>query len=105
MQVDTSHLLPIGEANNKGISKLVTDAENGHEWVLLRNSKPVAAVVGIGRMERLQELEDIEEDLRLMALTLVRTVTDNGNRTSFAQVLKSMGIDEADLVAVDDDDN
>jgi hypothetical protein len=102
MLVETDHLLPISEASAKGLSKIVSDAEGGHEWVLLRNSKPVAAVVGMGKLERLQQLEDVEDDLRLMALALARTVTDNGNRTSFGKVLAHFGLDEDDLVAVDD---
>jgi antitoxin (DNA-binding transcriptional repressor) of toxin-antitoxin stability system len=101
MIIDTDHLLPISEANAKGISKLATDAESGHEWVLLRNSKPVAAVVGMSKMQRLQELEELEEDLRLMAITLARTLTDNGNRTSFDKVLAHFGLDEDDLVGGD----
>lgn len=101
MIIDTDHLLPISEANAKGISRLAADAESGQEWVLLRNSKPVAAVVGMGKMKRLQELEDLEEDLRLLAIALARTLTDNGRRTSFDKVLAHLGITEDDLVTPD----
>jgi antitoxin (DNA-binding transcriptional repressor) of toxin-antitoxin stability system len=103
MLVDTEHLLPISEASNRGISRLAADAESGHEYVLLRNSKPVAAVVSMARMERLQHLEEVEEDLRLMTVALARTITDPGNRTSFAKVLARFGLDEDDLVTPDED--
>lgn len=103
MLVDTDHLMSISEANQKGLSKLAGDAESGVDTVLLRNSRPVAAVVGMTKMARLQELEDLEDDLRLMALTLARTTMDNGNRTSFDKVLAHFGLERDDLVAVDDD--
>ncbi|HWC34119.1 MAG TPA: type II toxin-antitoxin system Phd/YefM family antitoxin [Mycobacteriales bacterium] len=102
MLVDTDHLLNITEANNRGISRLASDAESGHEYVLLRNSKPVAAVVSMTRMERLQQLEEVEEDLRLMTVALARTITDNGNRTSFDKLLAHFGIVEDDLVTPDE---
>lgn len=102
MIIDTDHLLPISEANAKGISRLAADAEGGQEWVLLRNSKPVAAVVGMGKMRRLQELEELEEDLRLLAIALARTLMDSGQRTSFDMVLAHLGLTEDDLVGTDD---
>ncbi len=97
MLVDTDHLLPIGEAASRGISRLAADAEGGYEYVLLRNSRPVAAVVGVGKLERLQELEQVEEDLRLMALALIRVATDGGERVSFDDVVGRFNLTEADL--------
>jgi hypothetical protein len=104
MLVDTGSLLSISEANARGVSRLAGEAESGHDTVLLRNSKPIAAVVGMERMARLQELEDLEDDLRLMALTLARTVTDSGNRTSFDKVLAHFGLERDDLVSPDQED-
>lgn len=102
MKVDTKHLIAVTEANSRGLSKLAKEAEGGHDWVLLRNNKPVAAVVGMGRMERLEALEEIEEDLQLMALALTRVVTDNGNRTSFDKVLAQFGFTRSDLADAED---
>lgn len=104
MLVDTDHLLPIGEAASKGISRLAADAEGGHEYVLLRNSRPVAAVVGVGKLERLQQLDQVEEDLRLMALALIRLATDGGERVSLDDVLKHFDLTEADLHDDEDSD-
>jgi antitoxin (DNA-binding transcriptional repressor) of toxin-antitoxin stability system len=103
MLVDTDHLLPIGEAASKGISRLAAEAESGHDYVLLRNSRPVAAVVGVDKLERLQRLESAEEDLRLLALALARFVTDKGQRVGFDAVLERFGLTEADLDEVDDE--
>jgi Antitoxin Phd_YefM, type II toxin-antitoxin system len=105
MLVDTDHLLPIGEAASRGISRLAADAEGGHDYVLLRNSRPVAAVIGMDKLERLQHLDRVEEDLRLMAVALARVATDGGARASFDDVLAHFGVTEADLVdAAEEDD-
>lgn len=101
MIVDTDNLISISDANNRGISGLAADAESGREFVLLRRDKPIAAVVGMHKLQRLQELEDMEEDLTLLCVALARTVTDNGTRTRFDKVLAHFGIDEADLVSPD----
>ncbi len=101
MIVDTDRLMPISEANNKGISRLVQEAEGGHDTVLLRNSRPVAAVVNVERLERLERLESIESDLRLLAVSLTRVLSDTGVRHSFNDVLTKFGIAEDDLVSVD----
>lgn len=103
MLVDTDHLLSMSEAGTKGISRLAADAESGRDYVLLRNSKPVAAVVGMSKLKRLQALEDAEEDLRLMVLTFARVVTDTAERRSFDDVLRHFGLEEDDLVSPDDD--
>ena len=41
-----------------GISRLVRDAAEGHEPILLRNNRPVAAVVTV---RRLAELESVRK--------------------------------------------
>ena len=103
MLVDTEDLMSISEASKKGVSSLARSAQEGRDVVLLKNSEPVAAIVSMGRIEHMQNLEEAEEDLRLMALSLSRVVSDNGNRTSFDNVLAHFGLEEADLVSVDDD--
>jgi hypothetical protein len=103
MLIDTDHLLPISEAASKGISRLAADAEGGHDYVLLRNSRPIAAVVGMGKLERLQALDEAEEDLRLMVLALARLITDSGERFSFEDVMRLFGLEEHDLEGPDDD--
>ncbi len=47
-RVDTANLISISEASKLGVSKLARDAASGREQILLRNNKPVAAVIGIG---------------------------------------------------------
>lgn len=93
MNVDTRDLISITEANSKGVSKLVSDAENGRPQVLMRNSKAVAAIVDIASMDRLQRLDELEVDLRLLSVALVRAAADDGRRFDLDDVLAEAGID------------
>lgn len=97
MNVDTRDMISISEASNRGVSKLVTDAENGRPQVLLRNSKAVAAVVTIDSMDRLQRIEELEDDLRLLSIALVRAAADSGRRYDLDDILAEAGIDPASL--------
>jgi len=97
MNIDTRDLITVTEASTKGVSKLVTDAENGRPQVLMRNSKAVAVVVDIACMDRLQRLEELEDDLRLLSIALVRAAADSGRRYDLDDVLVKAGIDPDSL--------
>lgn len=97
MNVDTRDLISVSEASNRGVSKLVADAENGRPQVLMRNSRPVAAVVRIDVMDRLQRIDELEDDLRLLSIALVRAAADSGRRYDLDDILAEVGIDPASL--------
>jgi hypothetical protein len=97
-RVDTADLMSISEANKLGVAALARDAA-GRERVLLRNNKPVAAVVGIERLERMQQLED---DLADIALATARLLTDTGERTSLDDALQQFGYTREQLLAEPD---
>jgi hypothetical protein len=101
MNVDTRDLISVSEANSRGVSRLISDAENGRPQVVLRNSRAVAAIVDIHCMDRLQRLEDLEDDLRLLSIALVRSAADSGRRYDLDDVLAEAGIDPGSL---DDDE-
>jgi hypothetical protein len=44
-------------------------------------------------MERLERIEEIESDLKLLSVAWVRTMTDNGNRHSLEDVATEFGVD------------
>lgn len=92
--VDTSDLLSISDANKLGVSGLVREAERGREHVLLRNNKPVAAVVSMKRLERLQQ---IEEDTLDVALAVARMLTTGPERHSLDEVLAQFGYTRDDV--------
>lgn len=93
MNVDTRDLISISEASTRGVSKLVADAENGRPQVLMRNSKAVAVVVNMESMDRLQRIDELESDVRLLSIALVRAAADDGRRFDLDDVLAEAGID------------
>jgi prevent-host-death family protein len=97
--VDTADLISISEATKRGVSALVREAEAGHEQVLLRNNKPVAAVVGI---ERLEELQQLEEDLIDLTMIAARLLTDGPERHSLDDVLARFGYTREQIRALPD---
>ncbi|GIH92260.1 type II toxin-antitoxin system prevent-host-death family antitoxin [Planobispora siamensis] len=93
--------LTVTEAAQRGVARLVADAERGTDLVVTRRHRPVAAVVGI---RRLNELEQAAADLRDLALVLVRAATDTGRRTPIDDVLSAFGRTRESLAALSDED-
>lgn len=86
--VDTADLISISDANRLGISGLMREAEAGREQVLLRHNKPVAMVVS---MERIEQLQQLEEDLLDVSLAAARMLTTGSRRHSLDEVLAQFG--------------
>ncbi|MGH8999905.1 MAG: type II toxin-antitoxin system Phd/YefM family antitoxin [Acidimicrobiia bacterium] len=99
--VRDTDIVSVTEANRRGVSGLVADAERGHDVIVARHSKPVAAIVS---MRRLGELQELEEDMRHLALVVARAATDSGRRTSLDDVLAAFGHSREELKALSDDD-
>jgi prevent-host-death family protein len=96
-----AHELSVTEATQRGVAGLVAEAEQGADLVVTRRNHPVAAVVGIARLEL---LEAAESDLRDLALVLTRAVADTGRRTSLDDVLAAFGHTRESLAALPEDD-
>ena len=86
MKIDTGDLISVTDASSKGVSKLVSDAENGRPQVLIRNNKAVAAIVNITDLDRLQRVEELENDVRLLSIALARAAADSGRRYDHDEV-------------------
>ncbi|GAA0985180.1 hypothetical protein GCM10009555_060180 [Acrocarpospora macrocephala] len=93
--------LSVTEAAQRGVARLVADAEQGADLVVTRRHEPVAAVVSV---RRLAELDEAAADLRDLALVLARAATDTGKRTSFDEVLAAFGHTRESLAALPDDE-
>ena len=93
-KVDTKDLISVSEASKIGISGLVKAAERGEQRVVIRNGKPVAAVVSI---ESLQRAEELEERLLDVSLALTRLLTANQRRHSLDDVLDRFGFTREEL--------
>ena len=98
MMIDHRDVVGATEFAN-GSARWVKAAEDGRDVIIAKNNRPAAALVGIGR---LQEIEDREENLALLALTLVRTATDNGNRTDLDDFIAELGLTD-EVAALDED--
>ena len=89
-------VVSVSDAAARGVPGLVREAEEGHDVVVSRRGHPVAAVISIGRLERLR---DLEADLRSATLVLSRAMTDDGRRRELDDVISSFGFDRAELEA------
>jgi prevent-host-death family protein len=92
MNIPTRNFIGITELGNE-TARVVNGVVAGQNYLVMRNNKPVAAVVSPELMDRLQELDEQEEDLRLLCLTVARVITDNGTRHNLRDVIAELGID------------
>jgi prevent-host-death family protein len=100
MMIDHRDVVGVTELANSS-SRLVAEAAQGRDVIISKNNKPTAALVGI---ERLQDLEDREENMALLALTLTRMATDNGNRTDLDDFISELGLTD-EVAALEDDED
>lgn len=70
------------------------DAESGTDVVVERHGRPVAAIVS---MRHLNELAELEADLRSAALVLARVANDDGRRADLDEVITALGFDRGEL--------
>jgi antitoxin (DNA-binding transcriptional repressor) of toxin-antitoxin stability system len=96
--IDTDDLISVSEASKLGLSRLLNDAERGHDRVVLKNNRPVAAVVN---MDRLTELERLEEDLADVSLFTARLLLATNERFSLDDVLARFGVSREQLRQLD----
>jgi prevent-host-death family protein len=101
MIINIDDLISVTEANRQGVSKLVSVASAGRELVLIKNNKPAAVIIGIEKLERLQRLE---EDIRLLTMAVVRAATDTGERITLEDAAIRFGIDLSELSTEDVED-
>lgn len=86
----------VTDAAGRGVPGLVREAEEGHDIVVARRGRPVAAVISIGRLEKLR---DLGADLRSAALVSSRSRSDDGARHQLDDVIDSFGSDRTELEA------
>ena len=86
--------LSVTEASARGVTGLLKDTERGTDTVVERHGHAVAAVISIGHLNELQELQ---RDLRAAALVLSRAATDSGQRTRLDDVITAFGFARSEL--------
>ncbi len=93
MRMDSEDMVPVGDASDQGVSKLVSRASEGRPVVLTKHGNPAAAVVNLEIMECLQHIEELEEDMRLRSLAWVRAFTDSGKHYTPEELAAQLGVD------------
>lgn len=104
MLINTEDMISVTDANKAGVSKLVAEAFDGRTFVVVRNNKPAAVITGLDQLDKLQNLEELGSDLRLMALAVIRSATDTGERHDLDDVAREFGIDLDELDDLDDNE-
>ncbi|MGW4717676.1 type II toxin-antitoxin system prevent-host-death family antitoxin [Nocardia sp. NPDC004260] len=77
-------------------SKYVSAVSDGESFLVMKNNKPVAALVSPEIIDRLADLDEREQDLRMLCLTLSRMITDSGKRHDLDDVAAELGISLSD---------
>lgn len=96
MKMDSNDMVSVSEAKDK-LSSLVSAVEHeDKQFVVMKQNRVAAAVVGAATLDRLQRLDELEEDLRLLGLALARTTTDDGARHSLESVAAEFGVELED---------
>ena len=86
--------VPISQAATRGISSLVTSAEEGQRITLTRHGREVAEIV---TTEEIEALREAREDLVETALILSRIITDTGGRTELDDLIEDLGLSRDEL--------
>lgn len=92
MRTDTRDMVSVTEAG-RNFGRLSTEVAQGRTLVVLRNNEPTVAIVSIEKMEQLSRIEELEEDLKMLTIAAVRTLTDDGSRHSLEDVAAEFGVD------------
>lgn len=93
MRIDTRDIVSISQAS-RSFGQIAKDvADDGRNRVVLKNSEPTVAIVPMRTMDKLSRIEELEEDVRMLAIAVVRSLTDSGARHDLADVAAEFGID------------
>jgi len=104
MKIDEREMISATDAA-RNPSQLFRAAAQGQRFVIITNSTPTAAVVSIDQYRELAELQEREEDLRLLALTLARLTTDRGRRHDLNDVIAEFGYTDEEIDEAEDDES
>ena len=92
MKVDTRDIRSASRiARNFG--QVTEDLEAGRTIVILRNNAPVGVLAPVSLMDRLDEVDEREEDVRLLAAALVRSSTSTGELVALDDLAAELGVD------------
>ena len=97
--LDHPREVSVTDATHRGVAGIISDAETS-DIIVTRRNRPVAAIVSMERLDRIQGMLD---DLRDLTLAASRVLTDDGTRISFDDLLAAYGFSWQDLASIPDD--
>jgi antitoxin (DNA-binding transcriptional repressor) of toxin-antitoxin stability system len=68
-------------------------AAAGERITVLKHNRPIATIVDPATAARMKKIDELEDDMRLLALGVLRLATDNGVRHRLEDVAAELGID------------
>ncbi len=92
-------LVPITQFNRGQASRIFDRLHTESQLVVLKNNQPAAIILSPAEFSRLSE---IEEDYTLLLEATERLANNTAPTTSMEDVLKELGISEAELASVKD---
>lgn len=95
MRTDTRDLVNATSAQ-RDFSRLSAEAAGGRTFIVMRNGEPTVAIVPVSKMDRIQRIDELEDDLRLLSVALVRGLTDDGVRHELQDVADEFGVNLED---------
>jgi prevent-host-death family protein len=101
MKIDEREMISASDAARCS-SKLFREAAEGQRFVIFTNNAPTAAVVGMEQYRELNELEEREEQLRLLTLAITRMASDSGRRHDLDDVIADLGFTDEEIDQAED---
>lgn len=92
MLIDSKHMVSVTDMSRK-TSRYVSEVQEGQTYVVMKQNQPAAVLTSTDRLDRLNQLEELERDLRLTTVVLIRMATDDGTRRDLADVAAEFGVD------------
>jgi PHD/YefM family antitoxin component YafN of YafNO toxin-antitoxin module len=92
MKVDTRDIRAASQvARNFG--SVADEVEAGRTIVVMRNNAPVGVLAPVSLLERIDAVDEREEDLRQLGIALVRMNTSEGDLVELDELAAELGVD------------
>jgi len=98
MRIAVPDIRPVSQVG-RNFGAVTAEVEEGRSILVVKNNRPVAAVVPPETIERLDEISEREEDIALLVLSIIRMTTNQGILHDLDDVAAEFGVDIAELRA------
>ncbi|MBN9139435.1 MAG: type II toxin-antitoxin system prevent-host-death family antitoxin [Micrococcales bacterium] len=100
MKVDTRDIRAASQvARNFG--QITDEVEAGRTIVVVRNNTPVGVLAPVSLVDRLDAVDEREEDLRLLGIALIRMNTSAGELVELDELAAELGVELRDADPAD----